>query len=194
MMSKIIQYLSVKLDKSLFRIIMKNHYSENEAVEASAEVYNEIYELVNEADVSLEITDENGRKFPYTFGRTTNAYHLNLGSFPPGIYKYNAHVSNAGKGYTRKGEFVVTALNFESAVTVANHRLLFNLASRHGGTMLYPKNMQSVKDLLGKRDDIKTVVYSERRYTDLIDIFWVFLLIVILLGTEWLLRKRAGGY
>lgn len=194
MMSKIVQYLSVKLDKSLFRIIMKNHYSENEAVEANAEVYNESYELVNEADVSLDITDENGKKYPYTFGRTTNAYHLNLGGFPPGIYKYTAHVTSGGKSYTRSGEFVVTALNIESAITVANHRLLFNLASRHGGTMLYPKNMQTVKDLLEKRDDIKTVVYSERRYTDLINIFWVFLLIVTLLGTEWLLRKRAGGY
>ena len=194
MMSKIVQYLSVKLDKSLFRIIMKNHYSENEAVEANAEVYNESYELVNEADVSLDITDENGKKFPYTFGRTTTAYHLNLGSFPPGVYKYAAHVVSTGKSYTRMGEFVVTALNIESAVTIANHHLLFNLANSHGGTMLYPKNMQSIKDLLEKRDDIKTVVYSDRRYTDLINIFWVFLLIVVLLGTEWVLRKRAGGY
>jgi hypothetical protein len=79
-------------------------------------------------------------------------------------------------------------------VTVANHHLLFNLASRHGGTMLYPKNMHSIRDLLEKRDDIKTVVYSERRYTDLLNIFPVFLFIVVLLGAEWLLRKRAGGY
>lgn len=194
MVSKIVQFLSVKLDKSLFRIIMKNHYSENEAVEANAEVYNESYELVNEPDVSLDIVDENGKKFPYTFGRTTTAYHLNLGSFPPGVYKYAAHVAYAGKSYTRKGEFVVTSLNIESAITVANHHLLFNLANRHGGTMLYPNNMHTLKDLLEKRNDIKTVVYFEHRYTDLINIFWIFLLIVALLGTEWLLRKRAGGY
>jgi len=194
MIRKIVQYLSVKLDKSLFRIIMKNYYSENEVVEANAEVYNESYELVNDADVSLDIVDENGKKFPYTFGRTTTDYHLVLGSFPPGVYKYTANLTYGGKSYTRKGEFVVTALNIESAVTVANHHLLFNLASRHGGTMLYPKNMQSIKDLLEKRDDIKTVVFSELRYTDLINLFWVFLVIVVLLATEWLLRKRAGGY
>lgn len=194
MVSKIVQYLSVKLDKSLFRIIMKNHYSENDAVEANAEVYNDSYELVNEPDVSLDIVDENGKKFPYIFGRTPTAYHLNLGSFPPGVYKYLAHVAYAGKSYSRSGEFVVTSLNIESAITVANHHLLFNLAGRHGGTMLYPKNMQIIKDFLDKRDDIKTVVYSEHRYSDLINIFWVFMVIVILLGTEWLLRKRAGGY
>jgi hypothetical protein len=194
LMSKIVQYLSVKLDKSLFRIIIKNHFSENEVVEANAEVYNESYELVNEADVSLEIVDENGKKFPYTFGRTTTSYHLNMGNFPPGIYKYTAHVTSALKSYTRTGEFVVSELNIESAVTVANHQLLFNLADRHKGTMLYPGNMNSLTDLLEKRDDIKTIVYSERRYTDLINIFWVFLFIVALLGSEWLLRKRAGGY
>ena len=194
MMRKIVQYLSVKLDKSLFRIIMRNQYLENEAIEANAEVYNDSYELVNEAEVSLNIVDEIGKKFSYTFGRTTNDYHLNIGNFSPGVYKYTAYVTYAGKNYTRKGEFVVTALNIESAVTVANHHLLYNLANRHGGTMLYPKNMQSIKDLLEKRDDMKTVVYAERRYTDLINIFWIFLLIVALLGTEWVLRKRVGGY
>ncbi len=194
MMHKIVQYLSVKLDKSLFRIILKNHYPENETIEANAEVYNDSYELVNESDVSMDIVDENGKKFTYTFGRTTNAYHLNLGNFSPGVYNYSAHVSYGGKQFNRKGEFVVTALNVESAVTVANHHLLYNLAGRHGGTMLYPGTMQSVKDLLAKRDDIKTVVYAERRYTDLINIFWVFVLIVTLLGIEWFLRKRAGEY
>ena len=194
MMNKIVQYLSVKVDKSLFRIIMKNHFSENETVEANAEVYNDSYELVNDADVSFDITDENGKKFPYSFGRTTNAYHLSMGNFTPGVYKYSAKVIFGGKTFNRTGEFVVTAINIESAVTVANHHLLFNLASRHNGAMLYPKNMQTIVDLLNKRDDIKTIAYSERRYTDLVNLFWVFLLIVALLGTEWLLRKRAGGY
>jgi hypothetical protein len=194
LISKIVQYLSVKVDKSLFRIIMKNHFSENETVEANAEVFNDSYELVNDADVSLEIIDENGKKFPYTFGRTTNAYHLLMGNFSPGVYKYAANVKYGGKTFNRKGEFVVTAVNIESAVTVANHHLLFNLASRHGGAMLYPKNMLAVSDLLDKRDDIKTISYSERRYSDLVNLFWVFLLIVGLLGTEWVMRKRAGGY
>ena len=173
---------------------MKNHFSENETVEANAEVYNDSYELVNDADVSIEITDENGKKFPYTFGRTTNAYHLLMGNFSPGVYKYTANVKYGGKTFNRKGEFVVTAVNIESAVTVANHHLLFNLASRHGGEMLYPKNMHAISDLLDKRDDIKTISYSERRYSDLVNLFWVFLLIVGLLGTEWVMRKRAGGY
>jgi hypothetical protein len=194
MLNKIVQYLSVKLDKSLFRIIIKNHFSENEAVEANAELYNDSYELVNDADVTLDITDENGKKFPYTFGRTSNAYHLSMGNFTPGVYKYTANVVFGGKTFNRKGEFVVSAINVESAVTVANHHLLFNLASRHGGKMLYPKNMQTIIDLLDKRDDIKTISYFERRYTDLVNLFWVFLLIIALLGAEWLLRKRAGGY
>lgn len=194
LVSKIVQYLSVKVDKSLFRIIIKNHFSENEAVEANAEVYNDSYELVNDADVSFDIVDENGKKFPYTFGRTTNAYHLSMGNFPPGVYKYSANVVYNGKSFNRKGEFIVTAINIESSVTVADHHLLYNLASRHGGKMLYAKNMQTIIELLDKRDDIKTIAYSERRYTDLVNIFWVFLLIVALLGAEWMLRKRAGGY
>jgi hypothetical protein len=194
LMSKIVQYLSVKVDKSLFRIIIKNHFSENETVEANAEVYNDSYELVNDADVSLDIIDENGKKFPYTFGRTANAYHLSMGNFSPGVYRYVAKVTYNTKTFVRDGEFVVTPINIESAVTVANHHLLFNLASRHKGEMVNLKNMQTIADLLDKRDDIKTISYSERRYTDLVNLFWVFSAIVALLGAEWIMRKRAGGY
>lgn len=32
-----------------------------------AEVYNQSYELINTPDVSIEIIDESGRKFPFLF-------------------------------------------------------------------------------------------------------------------------------
>ncbi len=192
--SRIIQYLAVKEDKSQFRIMLKNNFTENEAVEIDAELYNDSYELVNEPEVNIVITDENKKNFPYAFTRTTNAYYLNAGSLPPGDYTYKATSSFSGKLYQKTGMFSVMALNVESMNTVANHVLLNNIASRHKGKMLYPEQLDQVEQLLAARDDLKTVAYTQKRYTDLVSFFPILLMLLGLLSAEWFIRKRNGGY
>ncbi len=78
--------------------------------------------------------------------------------------------------------------------TVANHGLLNNMASRHKGEMVYPRQLEQIEKLLAARDDLKTIVYTRKRYTDLVSFFPFLLLIVGLLSAEWFIRKRNGGY
>ena len=40
-----------------------------------------------------------------------------------------------------------------------------------------------------QRDDLKSVVYSHTRYTELLNLPLIFILIVLLLAAEWALRK-----
>ncbi|MCB0640127.1 MAG: hypothetical protein KDC44_00745, partial [Phaeodactylibacter sp.] len=55
---KIVQYLSLKEDKRRFRVSLgKNIFNENESLLFNAELYNESFELINEPDVTLVITD-----------------------------------------------------------------------------------------------------------------------------------------
>jgi len=58
--------------------------------------------------------------------------------------------------------------------------------------MLQPFQINRLADLIRKNDNIKTISYEDRRYNDLIDIKWVFVLILGLLSVEWFLRKREG--
>ena len=192
--TKIIQYLAVKEDKSQFRVTLKNNFNENEVVEIDAELYNDSYQLVNDPDVNIVITDENKKNFPYAFTRTSNAYYLNAGSLPPGEYTYNASTSFGGKAFQKTGMFSVMSLNIESMNTVANHVLLNNLAARHKGEMVYPAQMDQIEQLLAARDDLKTIAYTQKRYTDLVSFFPVLLLILGLLSAEWFIRKRSGSY
>jgi len=192
--SKIVQYLVVKEDKSQFRIVCKNHFNENEAVEIDAELYNDSYELVNDPDVNIVITDENDKNFPFTFTRTSNAYYLNAGSLPAGEYKYNATTRYAGKTFEKNGMFTVLALNIEWMNTVADYGLLNTLASTHQGKMVFPSQLDQIPGLLAARDDFKTVAYSQKRYTDLVSFFPILLLILGLLTAEWFVRKRNGSY
>jgi len=192
--TKIVQYLSVKIEKGLFRIINNQTFNENENIEFDAELYNDSYELINEADVNLTIINSSGKKFPYQFNKTSNAYHLDAGIFPQGNYTYQALVKLKNKTLSKNGAFTVMAMDAEFINTMANHQLLFNLAKKNNGEMIYPSQIDQIPALLQKREDIKVVKYTQKRFNDLVNLYWIFFIIIALLSVEWFLRKRNGGY
>lgn len=192
--NKTVQYLSAKTDKSFFRVTSKNNFYENESVEFEAEVYNDSYELINEPEVSMVITDNEGKNFPFTFNKTTNAYVLNAGSFPVGNYRYTAKVTVGSKIYSEKGEFSVSALQMETTNTIADHQLLYSLAKKSGGEMIYPNQTGKLAELLNANKDIKPISHSEKKLSDMINLKWVFFLLLVLLSLEWFIRKINGAY
>lgn len=194
LITKTVQYLSIKTDKSFFRVKGKTNFPENEPVELEAEVYNQSYELINTPDVTINIVDSKGKKFPFAFSKTNNAYHLNAGVFSVGEYTYVAQVKVGEKLYTQKGSFSVSALQLELTNTVADHQLLYNLANRHSGELLYATNLDKLAEKLSTREDVKSVSYTEKKLDDLLNLKWIFFLLLILLSVEWFLRKRNGAY
>jgi len=191
---KMIQYLAVKSDQSKFRVFHKNQYKENEEVEFDAELYNDSYELINEPDVTITLNDANGKSFPFSFTRTDKAYYLNAGSLSSGQYTYKALASVAGTPYQKTGTFVITGINDEALETVADHTMLYTLASQHNGRLYYPDQLEALGKSLLESSEYTSVSYTQKKYTDLVSVFWFFLLILALLSTEWFLRKRNGGY
>jgi hypothetical protein len=192
--SKTVQYLSVKVDKSFFRISGKNNFLENEPVQMEAEVYNQSYELINEPEINIVISDSKNKKYPFTFSKTSNAYHLNAGLFPVGEYKYDAKVKVGEKLYSQQGEFSLSPMQIEFTNTTADHQMLFALSKKHNGEMIYPHMMEKLSETLNLRNDIKSVSYSEKKLNDLINLKWIFFIILALITVEWFMRKRNGAY
>ncbi len=192
--NKIFQYLSVKEQKTNFRIFHKNNFRENEHILFDAEVYNQSYELINDPEVEITFTNEKGNQFPYVFSRTEDTYHLDAGSLPPGNYSYHAKVKVGEKLYTSKGEFSVSRLDLELVNSLADHNLLYSLARQSGGRMIRPANVDSLVQELESRADIKPITYTRKRLNEVVNIKWVLVFIVTLLSLEWFMRKRAGGY
>lgn len=192
--NKLIQYLSLKVDKSFFRVFSKNNFKENENIIIDAEVYNESYELVNDPEVTLAITNSEGKKYTFTFSKSSKAYYLNAGSLPVDNYKYTARVLVGDKILTDNGEFTVSPLNVEKINSIADHNLLYNLAMRRGGEMVYPNQLDELYEKINSREDIKTISYTKKRFTEILNLPWLLMLIIALLSAEWFMRKRAGGY
>lgn len=188
------QYAALKADKRRFRVVQsKNIFNENEPVILDAELYNESYELVNEPDVSLTLTNSEGKEFNFTFNKAGKAYSLNAGVFPPGEYRFKGAASFSGQSLDSEGRFSVQPLQLEIYETTANHGLLRNLAQEFGGGVYYPAQLealgQSLLDL-----DIKPVIYSTVKTQSVINLKWIFFLLMLLLSLEWFLRRYYGAY
>jgi hypothetical protein len=194
LIGKNFQYVTLKSDKRRFRVsVAKNIFNENEPVILDAELYNESYELINGPDVSLTITNAEGREFSFTFNRTANAYTLSAGVLPVGSYRFKANVTQAGQNLDFSGQFSVQPIQLELYETTADHGMLRNLSGEYGGSIFYQNQFSELGNALLAKD-IKPVIYSSTRTRSLINVKWIFFLLMGLLSVEWFLRRYFGGY
>jgi hypothetical protein len=194
LITKSVQYLASKEDKSLFRIQAKNDFTENEDITFVAELYNASYEPLSGREISMQITNEDGKEFSYMFSSSGVMYQLNAGQLPVGNYAYQAKASSEGNVWTERGEFSVSPLQLEVVNTIADHRLLNQFARENGGQLYYTSEMNRLVEDIRNRKEIVSVSYENKQLDELINVRWLVIVILVLLSTEWLLRKRAGTY
>jgi len=193
--SKVTQYLGVKEDKRKFRVnVSKNIYRENEQVFFDAELYNKSYELINEADVRLVITSEKGKDYTYTFNKSGKAYSLNAGTLPVGNYKFEGKVNSGGEQLSYNGQFSVQPIQLEQYETTADHRLLRLLSEEYGGKMVSQAEMNDIPAMIKAVGTVKPVIYENATTKSLINIKWLFAILLLLIATEWFLRRYLGSY
>ncbi len=191
--NKIATYLSVKADKSLFRVAAKNVYEEYKPVVITAELYNESYELVNDADVSIVITAEDGKKYEQQLSKQNNQYVLNMGELPVGDYSWTCSTKYGRNNYSKSGSFSVDEVLIESTNLVADHSLLQSIATATNGKFFLPQDMQQIEQEIKNNDNIKPIANYSKKYSLLLSSWLYFACIVLLLATEWFLRKWNGG-
>jgi len=192
--SQSIQYLTANANRQRFRVYpAKNVFDEGENVLLNAELYNDALQLINTPDVNITVKNATTNKnYSFLFSRAVQSYQLNAGTLPAGTYTYSATSKLGGQAFNAKGQFTVKVLNLESRQSAANHQLLYNLARQSGGRVLQPSQLGQLANLIRKNENIKTVVYDDQQYTDLVDSKWLFVFILALLSAEWFLRKREG--
>jgi len=190
----IVQYLSVKENRSPFKFNAKTNYKENESLIFDAQLYNQSEQLINQPDVSVRIYNKAGKEFLFTMSKTDKAYTLNAGVFPIGNYRFKAEVKLGDKILSQQGEFSVSALQIETALTVADHQLLHALAAQTGGAVYYPGQVDDLIQKLKTNENLKPLSFMHKKLEDLLNEPWFFFLLIVLISTEWFIRKRAGSY
>jgi hypothetical protein len=192
LLRKSIQYLSTKEDKSFFRVTTNKNIKEHEPLIFEAEVYDNTYTLTTEAEVSLELKNENNKTYNYTFSKNENNFNVTAGVFPAGNYSYVATAKYKGQTYKKNGVIAISALLSETSNLVADHTWLYNISKKSGGQLFQLNETSKLLDLLSKKADYKTVNYSQKKLTELINLKWLLGILLLLFAIEWLIRKRNG--
>ena len=195
LLAKTIQYLAVDAEKQQFRLVNQQHqYQENERIRFQAEFYNESYEPVKDADISIAISDQKGNTYDFDFTPLEEGYEVEAGFLPVGQYDFTAKATYGEQTFTRTGAFVVKPVNKEHLSTVANHAMLANLARENNGRIVYPREVEALPEKLKTSGKLKPTAERKYRLQELIHNKSLFGLIALLLTGEWFLRKFYGGY
>lgn len=191
---KTVQYLASRDNKQFLRVSGAKSFRENEDIIFRAETYNKSYELTTDPEVQMVITDAEDRSFEFNFSRSGNAYRLNAGHLPAGNYTYRVTADAADEQHIATGAFSVIAVNIESVHITANHQMLYQISSSTNGEIIYGKDVSSLADKIHNSRDIASVVYERKELADLINLRWIFFVMLALFATEWFIRKRQGAY
>ncbi len=194
LVNKLIQYLSVKSDKRKFRFKpLASEFQENEPVQFTAELYNDIYERVYEKKIDLEVSDESGNSQKFEYFPQPGGGGLDIGVLEEGIYQYVARTNNGKDNFSSSGEFLVEAVNLESLNLTADHDLMRELAYSSGGSFITYNTLDQLDKSIEELNP-RTIIRSNESFFPWIRNVWVLILIATLFSVEWFLRKFYGAY
>lgn len=194
LVQKTVQYLIIKENKSRLRISVPKEISTAEKTVIDARFYNESYEPITAPTIDFTLTKNDETSFDYAFLPLEDYYQLDLGKLDYGRYTWEANVAYNGKTFSKTGSFAVDEVVLESQSTRANHQLLSQIAVNQGGQFYTLDESSGIIDDLKNRKDISPVSYEKSTYKKLMDNLWWFVLVVLLFGGEWVLRRYNGGY
>ncbi len=192
LVNNIASYLAIKVKKQNLNIFVDKLIKQYEPVIFNAQFFNEIYQPINNPDLSLEIKNiKTGKTQGFVFDRTENGYKLEIGTLLPGDYEYTATLAYKGKKYTKKGVFSIEKVNLEQINTTADAVFLKKLARKFDGNFYY--DLKTLRDSVSNYNFLVPTLTFKTTTNPVTNSIWWLIVITILLSLEWLLKKLWGS-
>ena len=128
------------------------------------------------------------------FNKAGNAYRLNAGILPVGNYQFTGSVFFGGERLTYDGQFSIQPIQLEQYETTADHNTMRLLSEQYGGAVYYPESILEIAAAIRSRDTVKPVIYETAQTQPIINFKWLFAILLLLLASEWALRRYFGSY
>ncbi len=188
----LVDWTSSSPDNRLLKITpSKNSFNTSESPILNASLLNENGGI--ESDGIIELTIE-GQEYTanYTMNNLGNGnYRLQIPNLAEGKYIYSATARKGTRKIdTQTGEFLISESSIELANTIRNDDLLSNIAIRSGGKFIEYLSADSLWEIDEITQSLTTRKQIQENYIFPVrDMYW-FILVLILLGIEWTVRKR----
>jgi len=193
-LTKLVQFLATREDRRKFKVYPVNtSFSSSEPIIFQAEAYNEIYEPIVGQSVTLTIRNAAGFNQSFDFITSSPNHRFNAGSLPAGVFNYTATTELAGQRVSDNGDFIVEQLQLENMDLTANFLLLRLLSQKSDGSFLpFEQRDLLLENLTENKPPSR--IHADIQLSEIIDIKWLFFLLLLLISAEWFLRKYQGGY
>ena len=192
LMVNLVDWTSSNPDNRLLKIKpSKNSFNSNESPIINASLINENGDIENNGVIEVTITgdDYTGN---YSMDNLANGnYKLQVPNLADGKYEFLAIARKGNREIdSQRGEFLVSESSIELANTTRNDDLLMNIALNSNGEFLDFSSVSEIwENEVINSSLIATKEIQESYIFPIRSIYWFFIAL-ILLGTEWLTRKR----
>lgn len=188
---KIIQYLSTNSAKKSLLVEHESFYNSGETIEIFAQYFNKSYELEENANLSINLTNKNTKSTKnYNFSKANNGFQAIFDGLEPGNYTFQVKETSSNASYN--GTFEVLDFDVEKQFVNPDVSKLEQLANHNKGEVVHPNQIDKLIQKLLEKDTYLPVEKSLVKNSPLID--WIILLITLAvsLATEWFTRKYNG--
>jgi hypothetical protein len=191
---KVLQFISAKDDKRKLRVYSINtEFLLGERVVFETEIYNAIYEKLYNLPIKLEVKDEKGLVRNFSYSTSPDNSKFEISSLPTGVYRYRAGTTVLGKSELSTGEFVIRDIQVENLNLSADFDVLRQLSAKTGGKFFKNNQFEEIKQtILNHR--VPEKIDATEDLKEMINLRWIFFVILSLLTVEWVMRKYLGGY
>jgi hypothetical protein len=191
---KCVQYISNQNDKRKFRVYPTvNDLQSGERLYFEAELYNDIMERVYNTDIALQIKNETGKVFNYSFSTSPGNNRFEVKGLTEGVYRYTASATLNGKPEKSTGEFIIRKTSLEAQSIKADFNLLKTISNKSNGKFYTIYQIDALIEEL-KNKKFKTIIRSKESLNEIINLPWILLLLIALITGEWVARKLNGSY
>lgn len=171
----------------------KKQYTEGEEVEFFAQLYDESYLALEEAEISVKINSSGENIEEIILSEIgSGQYNYKLENLSIGDYTYSATAKVEGNTVgTSGGRFIIGELNSEYDDLTMNKSLLKSIADETGGNFYY-NNTEGLIDDIKSKENFREKYISQTKDYPLWNLPLFLILSLLCFTTEWLMRKLSG--
>jgi hypothetical protein len=191
LIDKTIQFLNTNDRRKNLIVTHKNFYNSGDNIEINAQFFNKNYEPEPNAQLTLTWVDKKSQKSSMVdLLKSTQSFKANLEGIPAGSYNFTVKEKKSNAVY--QGYFEVIDFDIEKQFVTPNFSKLQELAVQTSGNVMMPNQFEDFLKKLSNSQEYPIIEKQIKRKIPLIEWYFLLILLVITLGSEWFIRKYHG--
>ena len=186
------QYLTSDNSKERLNVVYKPRIAIGEQAMIKAEVYDAAFNVTTSAKVDLVLTDEAAAQTSYAMLPKNKAFEVDINGLRAGRYTFMVEARLGAETLRKSGEFLVEDFGLEQQNTRADFNLLNQMAQATKGTFYMAGQEAELLSTIERLPNLKPLERISYDTIPLVDFWWLLIIAIALLGTEWALRRYFG--